>query len=141
MKRSCVRCHPIKSKDRAAVTPKSTRIITSDTYRCWDRREVPYDPVLSKSVIVAGIGSIGRFAFAAQHAACAGWNGCNAKGGGCRSSVSCDPRCAAAEGRQCRAECRYKNQVEQSSRSEEHTSELQSPMYLVCRLFLEKKKI
>src|SRR5437763_12253835 len=27
------------------------------------------------------------------------------------------------------------------SRSEEHTSELQSPMYLVCRLLLEKKKI
>src|SRR5437762_6141291 len=26
-------------------------------------------------------------------------------------------------------------------RSEEHTSELQSPMYLVCRLLLEKKKI
>src|SRR5437763_4562361 len=27
------------------------------------------------------------------------------------------------------------------TRSEEHTSELQSPMYLVCRLLLEKKKI
>src|SRR5437764_10097318 len=26
-----------------------------------------------------------------------------------------------------------------TSRSEEHTSELQSPMYLVCRLLLEKK--
>src|SRR5437879_7925651 len=26
------------------------------------------------------------------------------------------------------------------NRSEEHTSELQSPMYLVCRLLLEKKK-
>src|SRR5437879_9232523 len=26
------------------------------------------------------------------------------------------------------------------TRSEEHTSELQSPMYLVCRLLLEKKK-
>src|ERR1017187_10910727 len=26
-------------------------------------------------------------------------------------------------------------------RSEEHTSELQSPMYLVCRLLLEKKHI
>src|ERR1017187_10644700 len=26
-----------------------------------------------------------------------------------------------------------------NSRSEEHTSELQSPMYLVCRLLLEKK--
>src|SRR5437764_6455236 len=28
-----------------------------------------------------------------------------------------------------------------SYRSEEHTSELQSPMYLVCRLLLEKKKM
>src|ERR1017187_3947640 len=28
----------------------------------------------------------------------------------------------------------------EKSRSEEHTSELQSPMYLVCRLLLEKKK-
>src|SRR5437762_7069291 len=28
----------------------------------------------------------------------------------------------------------------QYCRSEEHTSELQSPMYLVCRLLLEKKK-
>src|SRR5437762_10265316 len=27
-----------------------------------------------------------------------------------------------------------------AERSEEHTSELQSPMYLVCRLLLEKKK-
>src|SRR5437762_11017760 len=30
--------------------------------------------------------------------------------------------------------------AEQDARSEEHTSELQSPMYLVCRLLLEKKK-
>src|SRR5438445_12220129 len=29
----------------------------------------------------------------------------------------------------------------QTSRSEEHTSELQSRQYLVCRLLLEKKKI
>src|SRR5437762_10650448 len=28
-----------------------------------------------------------------------------------------------------------------AARSEEHTSELQSPMYLVCRLLLEKKNI
>src|SRR5437764_10015937 len=32
-------------------------------------------------------------------------------------------------------------QVRRLVRSEEHTSELQSPMYLVCRLLLEKKKI
>src|SRR5437763_6836357 len=30
--------------------------------------------------------------------------------------------------------------VTSPGRSEEHTSELQSPMYLVCRLLLEKKK-
>src|SRR5437762_9825911 len=30
--------------------------------------------------------------------------------------------------------------VQGAVRSEEHTSELQSPMYLVCRLLLEKKK-
>src|SRR5437764_11844167 len=30
---------------------------------------------------------------------------------------------------------------ESTNRSEEHTSELQSPMYLVCRLLLEKKKV
>src|SRR5436189_2378373 len=30
--------------------------------------------------------------------------------------------------------------IHQGLRSEEHTSELQSPMYLVCRLLLEKKK-
>src|SRR5437879_9153028 len=29
--------------------------------------------------------------------------------------------------------------LEMRQRSEEHTSELQSPMYLVCRLLLEKK--
>src|SRR5437879_10771722 len=29
--------------------------------------------------------------------------------------------------------------IQNSRRSEEHTSELQSPMYIVCRLLLEKK--
>src|SRR5256885_4985784 len=32
------------------------------------------------------------------------------------------------------------NRIESSLRSEEHTSELQSPCNLVCRLLLEKKK-
>src|SRR5690348_18076458 len=32
------------------------------------------------------------------------------------------------------------NQARQEIRSEEHTSELQSPVHLVCRLLLEKKK-
>src|SRR5437762_8983627 len=34
----------------------------------------------------------------------------------------------------------FVNQNYPTIRSEEHTSELQSPMYLVCRLLLEKKK-
>src|SRR5437763_12411666 len=33
-----------------------------------------------------------------------------------------------------------KSRRRRRGRSEEHTSELQSPMYLVCRLLLEKKK-
>src|SRR5947209_14828575 len=37
--------------------------------------------------------------------------------------------------------CRKQNEeVEGNHRSEEHTSELQSRQYLVCRLLLEKKK-
>src|ERR1017187_8344024 len=35
----------------------------------------------------------------------------------------------------------YQRRLHLPSRSEEHTSELQSPMYLVCRLLLEKKEI
>src|SRR3712207_8085931 len=34
----------------------------------------------------------------------------------------------------------YKTSVDVLTRSEEHTSELQSRQYLVCRLLLEKKK-
>src|SRR3712207_8660467 len=36
---------------------------------------------------------------------------------------------------------RIGNGVRRRSRSEEHTSELQSRQYLVCRLLLEKKKL
>src|SRR5437764_5729698 len=35
----------------------------------------------------------------------------------------------------------FRGWPQSSLRSEQHTSELQSPMYLVCRLLLEKKKI
>src|SRR5438876_8651608 len=38
------------------------------------------------------------------------------------------------------AGCRF-CAAEQSNRSEEHTSELQSPVHLVCRLLLEKKNV
>src|SRR5690348_18073367 len=34
----------------------------------------------------------------------------------------------------------WRDPTTSSSRSEEHTSELQSPVHLVCRLLLEKKK-
>src|SRR5574338_1674498 len=34
----------------------------------------------------------------------------------------------------------HATQVPRANRSEEHTSELQSPWHLVCRLLLEKKK-
>src|ERR1017187_8239491 len=37
--------------------------------------------------------------------------------------------------------CLFTGRKELYVRSEEHTSELQSPMYLVCRLLLEKKRI
>src|SRR5437764_10413344 len=50
-------------------------------------------------------------------------------------------RCSRARGVRGRAAAlaaRLAGPVE--TRSEEHTSELQSPMYLVCRLLLEKKK-
>src|SRR3712207_7840214 len=36
---------------------------------------------------------------------------------------------------------RVKSSSKRTSRSEEHTSELQSRQYLVCRLLLEKKKL
>src|SRR5256885_6856923 len=35
----------------------------------------------------------------------------------------------------------YRGSCQNEARSEEHTSELQSPCNLVCRLLLEKKKI
>src|SRR6266850_5930426 len=40
----------------------------------------------------------------------------------------------------CRCTCRPSARSPRSRRSEEHTSELQSPCNLVCRLLLEKKK-
>src|SRR5258708_22940425 len=39
-----------------------------------------------------------------------------------------------------RLQCRALTDHAPASRSEEHTSELQSPDHLVCRLLLEKKK-
>src|SRR3712207_7792345 len=54
-------------------------------------------------------------------------------------------RCAAASGRAVNRERRdplvglLRGQHRAAGRSEEHTSELQSRQYLVCRLLLEKK--
>src|SRR5438552_5585138 len=45
----------------------------------------------------------------------------------------------ADKGRECAGASRHSTRVP-SPRSEEHTSELQSPDHLVCRLLLEKKK-
>src|SRR5437763_13275225 len=45
-----------------------------------------------------------------------------------------------AAGAQVGIAARFSDLVGHGERSEEHTSELQSPMYLVCRLLLEKKK-
>src|SRR5437879_10710308 len=49
-------------------------------------------------------------------------------------------RLLGAGGQQHQRLVRQMGQLAGHVRSEEHTSELQSPMYLVCRLLLEKKK-
>src|SRR5258708_23079810 len=43
--------------------------------------------------------------------------------------------------RKCSGKCFGMSFANTSERSEEHTSELQSPDHLVCRLLLEKKKL
>src|SRR5437764_10836666 len=48
--------------------------------------------------------------------------------------------CAVADARRHGDDGRGDESADDRRRSEEHTSELQSPMYLVCRLLLEKKK-
>src|SRR2546429_1939722 len=53
----------------------------------------------------------------------------------CVSSIAPEVRYALALSRIAAASCRVF-----ASRSEEHTSELQSRLHLVCRLLLEKKK-
>src|SRR5947209_17379117 len=51
-----------------------------------------------------------------------------------RSQVQAEPRTGWKYGRRLLLDARF------GPRSEEHTSELQSRQYLVCRLLLEKKK-
>src|SRR5687768_18154368 len=66
---------------------------------------------------------------------------------GSRSHAECFRSPATHEERQHSAECGHlaacdvmKRMRLQARRSEEHTSELQSRLHLVCRLLLEKKK-
>src|SRR3712207_8754389 len=62
-----------------------------------------------------------------------------------RTAVRARPRpalgAAGRRGRDGRARARGGGGPLRARRSEEHTSELQSRQYLVCRLLLEKKKI
>src|SRR5690348_17701999 len=52
----------------------------------------------------------------------------------------CAGRCGRPSPRSAAAARRRPSGRERPGRSEEHTSELQSPVQLVCRLLLEKKK-
>src|SRR5438552_4800499 len=54
--------------------------------------------------------------------------------------ASCRHPSAAPPGSKHAAHMRLPRSAPPQSRSEEHTSELQSPDHLVCRLLLEKKK-
>src|ERR1017187_8014217 len=56
-----------------------------------------------------------------------------------RSGRVCGPLTASELTRAVGPASSMVNGLASISRSEEHTSELQSPMYLVCRLLLEKK--
>src|SRR5437762_5543824 len=58
-----------------------------------------------------------------------------------RSGFRADRQGQGAVSPACAVAARAAECADPGRRSEEHTSELQSPMYLVCRLLLEKKKI
>src|SRR3712207_7725771 len=61
-------------------------------------------------------------------------------GQGLRRGEAQDPA-RRQDGRPARQQgCRVEDRADRGHRSEEHTSELQSRQYLVCRLLLEKKK-
>src|SRR5258708_30293928 len=61
-----------------------------------------------------------------------------------RSRVGSDPRksenCRTSRSLHVRSDGQRRSSGIRDRRSEEHTSELQSPDHLVCRLLLEKKK-
>src|SRR2546422_7083021 len=58
----------------------------------------------------------------------------------CHGSSSTRPQAAAPLERSCYCDPYVHVRFLLASRSEEHTSELQSRLHLVCRLLLEKKK-
>src|SRR5258708_26752192 len=58
----------------------------------------------------------------------------------CIKTRHCDTPIDGSEVRKTRQESKHEHAIERFARSEEHTSELQSPDHLVCRLLLEKKK-
>src|SRR5690348_18177874 len=60
-------------------------------------------------------------------------------GGGCGATFELHTRVVACP--KCGELLEVVVEAPQKDRSEEHTSELQSPVHLVCRLLLEKKKI
>src|SRR5437879_10031456 len=68
----------------------------------------------------------------------AGWEPVFAKEGGILAGDAA--RADARPGTRAHPRVRPRASRVKRNRSEEHTSELQSPMYLVCRLLLEKKK-
>src|SRR2546422_5657081 len=57
-----------------------------------------------------------------------------------RSPCACASARTSASGARLTTRARCSSLIRISSRSEEHTSELQSRLHLVCRLLLEKKK-
>src|SRR5258708_26607843 len=57
------------------------------------------------------------------------------------SSYDCHPSPSSSCSDCDSVHCRNQNRTHHYGRSEEHTSELQSPDHLVCRLLLEKKNI
>src|SRR2546422_4387111 len=59
------------------------------------------------------------------------WKCCTSKRATCSRPTAKWPRCCSRNTSGCVCSC---------PRSEEHTSELQSRLHLVCRLLLEKKK-
>src|SRR5437879_9995368 len=95
--------------------PSSTLFPYTTLFRSWARRGGAH----------AAVRSQGRRATDGPHARAADRSAARARARA--DALALSRRNAWRDGRRAR-------------RSEEHTSELQSPMYLVCRLLLEKKK-